>query len=175
MSSPSSGSTDTTYVVLVFLVVIGILRNRSIRANRDIVLQKGERLRPIMITLLDPVISVFLIGTVLWSLMTRSDGHFVAVLVGAAIGIPIGMARARVQYVRAVGTAKCVVFRRSPAEYGLLGLLLVLRIAEDSITNLHNGFASYAIAAGAALAVAESIARSAAIAIRYHRETTLAS
>jgi hypothetical protein len=80
-----------------------------------------------------------------------------------------------VQYVRAVGTAKCVVFRRSTAEYGLLALLLVLRIAESSISNLHNGFASYAIAAGAALAVAESIARSAAIAIRYHRETTLAS
>jgi hypothetical protein len=174
MSSPSNGSTETDYVVLVFLVVIAIMRNRSLRANRDFVLQKGERLRPITITLLDPVISIFLIGGVLWDLMTRSDGHFVAALVGAAIGIPIGMARARVQYVRAVGTAKSVVFRRSPMEYGLLGLLLVLRIAESSITNLHNGFATYAIAAGAALAVAESIARSAAIAIRYHRETTLA-
>jgi hypothetical protein len=174
MSSPSTSSTDTSYIVLAFLVIIGILRRRSLRENRDFVLQKGERLRPIMITLLDPVISVFLIGTVLWDLMTRSDGHFVAALVGAAIGIPIGMARAKVQYVRAVGTAKCVVFRRSNAEYALLGLLLVLRIAESSISNLHNGFASYAIAAGAALAVAESIARSAAIAIRYHRETTLA-
>ena len=88
--------------MLVFLVVIAILRNRSLRANRDFVLQKGERLRPIMITLLDPTVSVFLIGTVLWDLMTRSDGHFVAALVGAAIGIPIGMAQARVQYVRAV-------------------------------------------------------------------------
>jgi hypothetical protein len=174
MSSPSNGSTETDYVVLVFLVVIAIMRNRSLRANRDFVLQKGERLRPIMITLLDPVISIFLIGTVLWSLMTRSDGHFVAALIGAAGGIPIGMARARVQYVRAVGTAKSVVFRRSPVEYGLLALLLALRIAESSISNLHNGFATYAIAAGAALAVAESIARSAAIGVRYHRETTLA-
>ena len=63
-----------------------------------------------------------------------------------------------------------MVFRRSNVEYGLLGLLLILRIAESSITNLHNGFATYAIAAGAALAVAESIARSAAIGIRYRRE-----
>jgi hypothetical protein len=172
MSSPSNGSTETDYVVLVFLVVIAIMRRRGIRENRDFVLQKGERLRPIMITLLDPVISIFLIGTVLWSLMMRGDGHLLAALLGAAVGVPIGMARARVQYVRAVGTAKSVVFRRSPAEYGLLGLLLVLRIAESSISN--NGFASYAIAAGAALAVAESVARSAAIGIRYHRETTLA-
>ncbi len=171
MSSPSNGSTESDYVVLVFLVVIAIMRNRSLRANRDFVLQKGERLRPIMITLLDPVISIFLIGTVLWSLMTRSDGHFLAALLGAAVGVPIGMARARVQYVRAVGTAKSVVFRRSNAEYGLIALLVILRIAESSISNLNTGFATYAIAAGAALAIAESIARSAAIGVRYHRET----
>jgi hypothetical protein len=175
MSSPSSSSSETDYVVLVFLVVIAILRNRGLRANRDFVLQKGERLRPIMITLLDPVISIFLIGSVLWTLMTRSDGHFLAALIGAGGGIPIGMARARVQYVRAVGTAKSVVFRRSAMEYGLLALLLALRIAESSISNLHSGFASYALAALIALAVAESIARSVAIGVRYHRETTLAS
>jgi hypothetical protein len=40
MSSPSNGSTETDYVVLVFLVVIGIIRNRSLRANRDFVLKK---------------------------------------------------------------------------------------------------------------------------------------
>jgi hypothetical protein len=173
MSSPSSSTSDSDYIVLVFLVVIGIMRSRSLRANRDFVLQKGERLRPVMITLLDPVISIVLIGSVLWSLMTRSDGHFVAALVGAAGGVPIGMARARVQYVRAVGSAKSVVFRRSVMEYGLLALLLVLRIAESSFSNLHKGFASYVLTALIALAVAEPIARSAAIGIRYHRETTL--
>jgi hypothetical protein len=68
-----------------------------------------------------------------------------------------------------------VVFRRSAMEYGLLALLLALRIAESSISNLHSGFASYALAALIALAVAESIARSVAIGVRYHRETTLAS
>lgn len=173
MSSSSTSTSETGYVVLVFLVVIAIMRSRSLRANRDFVLQKGERLRPIMITLLDPIISIFLIGTVLWSLMTRGNGHFLAALIGAAVGIPIGMARARVQFVRAVGTAKSVVFRRSPVEYGLLALLLALRIAESSISNLHHGVASYALAALIALAIAESIARSVAIGVRYHRETTL--
>jgi hypothetical protein len=175
MSSPSTTTTDTDYLVLVFLVVIAVMRSRSLRANRGFVLQKGERLRPIMITLLDPVISIVLIGSVLWSLMTRSDLHFLAALIGAAGGVPIGVARARVQYVRAVGTAKSVVFRRSPMEYGLLSLLLVLRLAESSIANLHKGFASYVLAALIALAIAESIARSVAIGVRYHRETTLAA
>jgi hypothetical protein len=175
MSSSSSGAGDGAYLVLVLLVVIAVMRNRGIRQNRDMVLNKGERLRPIAITMLDPVISIVLIGTVLWSLMTRNDSHFAVALVGAAAGIPIGTARARVMYVRAVGTAKSVVFRRSVIEYGLLGFLLALRIAEDSISHLRSGFASYALTALIALAVAESITRAAAIGIRYHRETNLAS
>lgn len=171
----NNGAGAGSYLVLVILVAIAIMRRRGISQNRGMILNKGERLRPIAITLLDPVISIVLIGTVLWSLMTRNDAHFGVALVGAAAGIPLGMARARVMYVRAVGTAKSVVFRRSAIEYGLLALLLALRIAEDSISHLRSGFASYVLTALIALAVAESIARAAAIGLRYHRETTLST
>jgi hypothetical protein len=169
----NSGAGAGSYLVLVILVAIAIMRRRGISQNRGMILNKGERLRPIAITMLDPVISIVLIGTVLWSLMMRNDAHFAAALLGAAGGIPLGLARARVMYVRSVGTAKSVVFRRSAIEYGLLALLLALRIAEDSISHLRSGFASYALTALIALAVAESIARAAAIGLRYHRETTL--
>jgi hypothetical protein len=175
MNNSSSGTGDGAYVVLVLLVVIAIMRNRGLRQNRDIVLNKGERLRPVAITMLDPVISIVLVGTVLWSFMTRNDAHFGVALVGAALGIPFGMARARVMYVRAVGTAKSVVFRRSAIEYGLLALLLALRIAEDSISHLRSGFASYLLTALIALAVAESIARAVAIYLHYRRDTSLAT
>jgi hypothetical protein len=175
MNSSSSGAGDGAYLVLVLLVVIAVMRNRGIRQNRDIVLNKGERLRPVAITMLDPVICIVLIGTVLWSLMTRNDNHFAVALLGAAVGIPIGVARARVMYVRAVGTAKSVVFRRSAIEYGLLGLLLALRIAEDSFSHLRTGVASYALTALVALAVSESITRAAAIYFHYRRDTNLAS
>ncbi|HTU59049.1 MAG TPA: hypothetical protein VMF89_11460 [Polyangiales bacterium] len=154
-------------------MVIAILRNRSIRQNRDVVLNKGERLRPLVITMLDPLVSVVLIGGVLWDLMMRSNGHIVAALVGAGIGVPIGMARARVMYVRAVKESRSVIFRRSAMEYGLLGLLLVLRIAESSIAHLHNEFVTYVLTAGIALAVVESIARASAIVIKYRNDVGL--
>ena len=175
MSSSSSGSGDGAYLVLGLLVVIAVMRNRGIRQNRDIVLEKGERLRPVTITMLDPVISVILIGSVLWSEITRHDAHFAIALVGGAIGIPIGLARARVMYVRAVATAKSVVFRRSAIEYGLLGLLLALRLVEDSVSHLQGGWASYVLTALMALAVVESITRAAAIYLHYRRDTTLAT
>jgi hypothetical protein len=87
--------------------------------------------------------------------------------------VPIGMARARVMYVRAVKESHSVVFRRSAMEYGLLGLLLVLRIAESSISHLHNEFVTYVLTGGIALAVVESIARAAAIVVKYRRDPAL--
>jgi hypothetical protein len=170
VASSSDGANAGSYFILVVLVVIAILRSRSIRQNRDVVLNKGERLRPLVITMLDPLVSIVLIGTVLWSLMGRSDGHVVAAIIGAAAGIPIGMARAKVMYVRAVKESQSVIFRRSAMEYGLLGLLLILRIAESSITHLHNGFVTYLLTAGIALAVAESIARAGAIVVKYRHD-----
>ncbi|HEY1825216.1 MAG TPA: hypothetical protein VGG21_04555 [Acidimicrobiales bacterium] len=173
MNSSSNGAGDASYFVLVILVAMAIMRSRSIRQNRDVVLQKRERLRPLAITALDPVVSIVLIGPVLWDLVSRNDARVLAVLVGALLAIPIGLARANVMYVRAVKESKSVVFRRSAMEYGLLTLLLVLRIAESSIDHLHNSFATYALTALIGLAIAESIIRSAAIVLKYRRDTAL--
>ena len=100
-------------------------------------LPKGERLRPIVITWLDPVISILVIGSVFWDLVSRDLSHVLAALVGAAVAVPIGLARAHTQYVRAVPNVRAVVFRRSGLEYGLLGLLLAMRFAESAIEQSH--------------------------------------
>jgi hypothetical protein len=92
-------------------------------------------------------------------------------LAGGAAGIPIGVARARTMYVRAIKETKSVVFRRSPLEYGLLAVLLVLRIVESSIAKLHSDFATYTLTALIALAVVESVARTLDIGVRYHRDS----
>lgn len=168
--SSSNGAGAGIYVVLVVLVVIMILRRRGISQTQPGSLNKGERQRPIAITWLDPVISIIFVGGVLWGLMTRNYGHAAMALVGALAGIPIGLARARAMYVRAVRESKSVIFRRSPLEYGLLGVLLILRIAEGSIAKMHSGFATYALTALIALAIVESITRAGAIVWRYHHE-----
>jgi hypothetical protein len=122
-------------------------------------------------TWLDPVLVLVFIGPVLWDLLTRDSGHVLTALLGAAAGIPVGVARARTMYVRAVKDAQAVIFRRSNLEYGLLAILLVLRVVESSIAKLHSDFATYTLTALLALALAESFARTTDIVVRYRHET----
>jgi hypothetical protein len=74
-------------------------------------------------------------------------------------------------YVRAVKPHKSVVFRRSALEYGLLSVLLVLRIFESSIATLHNEVATYTLTGLIAFALVESVARTFDIGLRYRRDT----
>jgi hypothetical protein len=165
-----SGGGGAIYVVLGVLIVIMILRRRGISQTPSGSLNKGERQRPILITWLDPLISILFVGSVLWGLMTRNYAHAGAALVGALVGVPIGLARARVMYVRAVREAKCIILRRSPIEYTLLAVLLALRLSSNSIANMHNSAATYVLTAVLALGIVESIVRASAIVWRYHHE-----
>ncbi len=132
----SSSNGVGAYILLAFLVVMSILRRRGVRQTKSGSLSKGERQRPILMTWLDPLLSIVFVGGVLWGLMSRDVVHVLFALVGAAAGVPLGVARARTMYVRAVPDAKSVIFRRSTLEYGLLAVLLVLRIVERSIADV---------------------------------------
>jgi len=134
-------------------------------------LEKKQRQRPIMMTWLDPVLSLFFVGTLLWELMTRSPAHVVAALAGGLCGVPLGVARAKAVYVRAIVDVKMVVFRRSALEYGLLAVLLLLRSAENWVASMRSGPATLVLTGLVALGVVESVARCVALSIRYYRET----
>lgn len=165
-----SANVFNTVILYAAIIVMLILRQRTRAHPANAHLVKGERLRPLAITVMDPILSLVFVGYVLWDLATRDVSHAGAAIVGALIGIPIGLMRARVQYVRAVPEAKAVVFRRSGAEYVLLGILLVLRLAESSIENSHTTALTLLLGGMVALAVAESITRTAAITVHYYRD-----
>jgi hypothetical protein len=133
----------------------------------DVALAKGERIRPLAITLLDPVLSLIIIGPIFWHLTSTNVNHVVMAIVGGAVGVGIGWARARVMFVRAVHETKSVILRRSGAEYALLGLLIVLRVVEDSVKHNRVGIESLILTALISLAVIEPIARSTFIVMMY--------
>jgi hypothetical protein len=166
-SSPNGVGVIVLYGSMIAMVM---LQRRGRLQTKPGSLQKGERQRPLMMTWLDPVLGLVFIGSVLWGLACRDAAHVAAAAVGAAGGVPIGVARARTMYVRPVPEFKSVVFRRSPLEYGLLFILLLLRFSEEVISKLHSGVVTYALAALIALAVSESITRAAAITVRYRQE-----
>jgi hypothetical protein len=160
-----------TAILYAALLIMVVLRQRTRGHPANATLLKGERLRPLAITMMDPVLSVVFVGVVLWDLATRDVVHAVVALLGAIIGLPIGILRARVQFVRAVPEAKGVVFRRSGAEYALLALLLVLRLAETSVQHARSTALTCVLAGLVALAVSESFARTTAIVLHYRRDT----
>jgi len=163
----SNGSGAGSYLVLAVLVVIMVLTRRGRMNTSNVPLDKGERIRPLLITLLDPVVSLVIIGPIFWHLTTTNVEHLVLAVVGGVIGVGIAWARARVMFVRAVHATKSVILRRSGAEYALLGLLIVLRLVEGSVKHERVGVESLILTGLISLAVCEPIARSTFIVLKY--------
>jgi len=157
------------FITLAALVAISVLVRRGRLQSRRSALAPRERIRPLAITLLDPVISVIIIGPFVAHFVRSSSVHLVAAVIGAVAGVAIGYWRARVMFVRSLRSTRSVVLRRSGLEYALVGVLIVLRTLEGSIDRSHSAIALSALTALATLALVEAIARSYFIVDRYRR------
>jgi hypothetical protein len=169
VNSSSNSSTAGSFAVLALLIVIMVLVRRGRMNASNVALAKGERIRPLLITLLDPVVSLIIIGPIFWHLTTTNLNHVIVTVVGGVVGAVIAWARARVMFVRAVHASKSVILRRSPAEYALLGLLIVLRLIEDTVKHNRIGVESLVLTALISLAIFEPIARTSFIVMKYLR------
>jgi hypothetical protein len=158
----SSGS-GIGVISLVALIAITVLVRRGRLQSKSATLAPGERLRPLAITLLDPVVSVIIIGQFVLHFANASTIRVVAMALGAALGIAIGYLRARIMFVRAVKETTSVVLRRSGLEYGLVAVLILLRLLETSIATSQSSAAIAGVTGLAVLAAVEAIARSAFI------------
>ncbi|HEY5302670.1 MAG TPA: hypothetical protein VIJ86_01285 [Acidimicrobiales bacterium] len=154
-------------VILAAAVAISILVRRGRLQSRSATLAARERMRPLAITLLDPIISVVVIGPFVVHFISMSSTHVAAAIVGAGAGVVIGYTRARIMFVRAVKQYKSIVLRRSGLEYGLLLILIILRATEGSIESSGSTSALLAVTALASLALVEAVARAAFIVKRY--------
>lgn len=165
-SRPNPLELIALYGLLAVMLVL-VRKGRRDPAAKD--LPKGQRVRPLILEALDPILSVVVVGGLLVHELGRGWTHVAAALLGAAVGIPIGMARARVMFVRALVATRAVVLRRSGPEYELLGLLLVLRAAEQPLSRITAGPATLALSALLGLALYESFVRAGGIIVRYRR------
>ena len=154
-------------LTLAALVTISLLVRRGRLQSRSSQLAPRERIRPLAITLLDPLISVLIIGQFVWHLASLSDTHVLGAVLGALLGVGIGYVRARIMFVRAIRTTRSVVLRRSGLEYGLVLVLVILRSTEGPIERSASSLAQWALTALATLALVEAVARSSFIVKRY--------
>ncbi len=154
----SSGS-GLGAVALIALIATSILVRRGRLQSRSAKLATGERIRPLAITLLDPVVSVVIIGQFIVHFANASPLRVGAMALGAVVGVAVGYARARVMFVRAIKETTSIVLRRSGLEYGLVSILIVLRLVEGSIDRSTSTLAVAGVTGLAVLAAVEAVAR----------------
>jgi fumarate reductase subunit D len=124
-------------------------------------------MRPLAITCIDPIISLLIIGPLLWRLVSLGGGDAVSAAGGAVVGVVIGYFRAWVMFVRAEKGSMSVVLKRSAVEYALVFVLIVLRLIEGKLEIHHISAATAGVAALAALGLVEAFARAGFITARY--------
>jgi hypothetical protein len=158
--------------VLLYAVIAAtlVLRYRTRLHRPNVTLEKGERLRPLLTIPMDTALTLVFVGLVLFDLATRNVWHAASAAAGGFVGLRIGQLRARVQYVRAESRAQSVVVRRSTVEYGVLVLLLGIRIAEDYVVKSHTTAFTCILAALMTLALTQSIVRSVLFVRRYRND-----
>jgi hypothetical protein len=162
---PSSGGQAVLIYVLLVAAALLVRKGRLNPANKDV--ERRQRVRPLALEWLDPLIAGALVGPLLWHELTKGPSYVGVGVPGAAIGIAIGLLRARVVFVRALPLSRSVILTRSAAEYLLLGLLLVLKLSENAVERVHSGPFMLVLTALLALALMESLSRSIAITLKY--------
>jgi len=160
-------------IMLVILAMVIVLRKgRHNPVNHT--LPPHQRARPISLEWFDPLLEFLIAAAVLWPELSRYPSHVIAVIVGAVVGIPIGIARSRTMYVRAIPDIRYVVMRRSVLEFVLLGVLIVIKLGTDVFSIDNNSILAWAVTAGIGVVVGESITRSIAMTLRFRRDVKAA-
>jgi len=156
-----------TVLILVFLVVASSLVRKGRSDPLTASLPARQRIRPVLLEMLDPLLAIVVVGPVLAHELNVDAWHVLAGAVGLAAGIPIGLLRSKVQYVRAIKSSKSVVLTRSRAEYALIVVLVILRSSESSIRQNHTTSVTLLFATLLSLPIGESFARSISMVRKY--------
>ena len=164
-----SRSTSPVEVVAIYgvLAVMLVLVRKGRRDPVAATLPRGQRVRPVALEFLDPILSMILVGPLLVHELGRGPAHVIAALGGVLLAVPIGVARAKVMYVTSLPATTSVVLKRSGPEYALLGLLVILRTLEQPLSTVHSPLATLALTVLLSLAVSESLVRAGGIIWRY--------
>jgi hypothetical protein len=171
MFATTSANSGVSVVVLIAFVAIMVLVRRGRRQSQSADLDRGQRIRPLAISCIDPVISLVIIGPLLWKLLSLGGANDVAAVAGAALGVVIGYFRARVMFVRAVKKTYSVVLQRSGVEYALVFVLIVLRSVQGQLEVHHSSATTVGVSALAALGLFEAFSRAGFIVSRYQLHT----
>lgn len=155
-------------VFLGVMVAVIILSRPKPLAQRHVPLRDHQRLRPLAVVFLEPVLELVLVAVVLRDELSQGGAHWWAAALGAVLGLGLGLFRVRNVYVRSEVRYHAVVVRDTRVEtFALLGLL-ALDIASQ-MADQHLPIVSLFVTAALAVLLANTFTVAAEIARRYRR------
>ncbi len=147
-------------ILAVLIIIIFALARRGRTVRKEITPPQGQRVRPIALELLEPILEFVIIGVVLWRDLTTDIWHIIVGLIAIVPGIALGYFRAREYYVRALPEYKAVIVRYSSVGIVLLVIIIALRIFAESTERMQIPYWVTLIVTGLLIIIlAESFAR----------------
>lgn len=150
-----------------------VLRRQGVKNAAVLGLAPKQRLRPLSMLWIDPLLAFLFAGGMVGTLVERDPLRILTVVLGGVVGLAIGVARGRAVYIACIPEFKSVVMKRNAIEFILLGVLLALRIAEDAIAKTHSTVLTFVLCGLMSIAIGESLARAATLTQRYRSDRSL--
>lgn len=170
MSSTTSSAAIHEVIVIVIIAGIFILRRRrvgTVRKKNN--LEKNQRTSYLARQWLDPVIELVIVGGVIWGDLQHGWLPWLVLLVGLAIGFPIGFIRGKYMYIGSIkGTGK-VILERNMAEIGILVALIIVKTIAEHLHAKPTSPLILIVVGALGLSLASSVGRVVYITIRHHK------
>jgi hypothetical protein len=154
-------------VVVVAVILLFRWRRRQSRAKHN--LERNQRAVYLQRQWLDPVVELIVVGGVIWNDLQHGWLPWLALIVGAVIGLPIGAIRGRFMYVRSLGKGSKVVLERNAAEIGILAALIAIKLAARAVSADPTSAINLVAVALLGVGIASSVGRVVFITIRHYQ------
>jgi hypothetical protein len=155
-------------IVIVGGAVIFLNQTRRQTFKKQHDLKRNQRGVNIAQQWLDPILELTVVGGVIWSDLQHGWLPWVSLLLGLAVGIPVGIVRGRFMYVRSVTKTKIVV-ERNAAEISILAILIVIKFVARSISAKPTSAINLIAIALLGIGLASSVGRVAYITVRHYQ------
>ena len=168
MSSHALEEVRIVFVPVILLAWIMFRRSRRAQQRQKHGLSKRQRTVYVQQQWLDPVIELIVVGGVLWIDLQHGFLPWLALLIGVAIGGPLGIYRGRFMYVRSVEKHKVVVERNLAEMLILLGLIAI-KLAAHAISSNSNSLINLIAVGLLGIGIASSVGRVVYITVRHYQ------
>lgn len=170
MSTTASNDINTLVIIAIIAIIFYVRRNRVGKMRQKNNLGKRERTTGIGRQMLDPVFELLVVGGAPWTDLQHGWLPWLILLVGFAIGFPLGFVRGRFMYKGSIKESGKVILERNAAEIGILVVLIAIKTYAEHLHAKPTSPLILIVIGALGISLASSVGRVTYIYIKYKNE-----